>query len=91
MKKKKALEKEVLAFLDKKDQAGVKYRGTAALTKTKNHRPRRKEKDKERDGKAILEKYGIVNSGKVYEEIARAMKGDVTTSKVLQLTTCSRR
>ena len=83
--RKKAIENNVLGFLNKSDQPGVKYRGTAALAKDKTHRPRRKERDKERDGRAVLEKYGISNSSKVYEEISRAMKGEAVTKKVLRL------
>ena len=85
-KRKKELEGTVLAFLNKSSQPGVKYRGTAAIAKEKNHRPRRKEADRSRDARAVLEKYGIVNSSIVYEEIAKAMKGEAVTKQTLKLT-----
>lgn len=84
--RKKQIEQNVLQFLQKSDQPGVKYKGTAAISREKNHRPRRKEVDKERDGRAVLEKYGIMNSSKVYEEIASAMKGQAVTTKTLRIT-----
>ena len=60
--RKKDLEKRILAFLEKNEQAGVKYRGTAVIAKDRVRRGRRKKKDQERDSAEILRKYGIRNS-----------------------------
>jgi len=51
--RKKELEKRILAFLDKNEQAGVKYRGTAVIAKDRVRRGRRKKKDQEKDSADI--------------------------------------
>ena len=84
-KRKREIEGLVVQFLDEKDQAGVKYRGTALVAKPKNTRVRRKEKDREADGQAILRKYGIHNSERIIKEVIEAMKGEVQEGKSLKV------
>ena len=83
--RKKDLEKRILAFLEKNEQAGVKYRGTAVIAKDRVRRGRRKKKDQEKDGSAVLKKYGINNSDKIVRELLEAIKGQVKEDTVLQM------
>ena len=84
--RKKDLERRILAFLEKNEQAGVKYRGTAVIAKDRVRRGRRKKKDQEKDSADILKKYGIRNSDQVAKEILEAIKGEAKDDKVLKIT-----
>ena len=77
---------EILAFLEKNAQAGVKYRGTEFIANDRVRRGRRKKKDHEKDSADILKKYGIRNSDQVAREILEAIKGEAKDDKVLKIT-----
>ena len=83
--RKKECEARIVKFLDRTNQAGVKYQGTALIAKTRNRRGRRKKKDQEKDGSAVLKKYGINNSDKIVRELLEAIKGQVKEDTVLQM------
>jgi len=82
----KIWKEEFLHFLEKNEQAGVKYRGTAVIAKDRVRRGRRKKKDQEKDSADILKKYGIRNSDQVAKEILEAIKGEAKDDKVLKIT-----
>ena len=83
--RKKECEARIVKFLDRTNQAGVKYQGTALIAKTRNRRGRRKKKDQEKDGSAVLKKYGINNSDKIVRELLEAIKGQPKEDTVLQM------
>lgn len=76
-KQKTEAEQRIVDYLEHKDQPGVKFNGTAVYTKTKNKREYKNNKDKMYDAMSVLEKYGIRDTEKVYQDIIDAMRGDV--------------
>ena len=72
-RKKKVVE-EINNYNMSRGHPGIKYQGSAYITESKEVCIRRKNADKEDDGRKILEKYGIPNSDKILAEVMNAMK-----------------
>ena len=83
----KLLENNITKYLEAQGKPGFKYKGKAILSEPKTVReiPRRKKDDKERDGAAVLSKYGVGNSKNVLDEILEAMKGPMTQKNKLKI------
>ena len=83
--RKKQIESVIVNFLEKNNEIGVKYRGTAIVAKASSRRGRRKKKDKEEDGKAVLRKYGINNGDIIAKEFIEAIKGEKKGDTILKI------
>ena len=82
---KKNAEDAINNFLVEKEQPGVKYQGMAITVEDKKKREYKNKKEKESDGKNILEKYGIDDSSKVLDELLEAMRGDVILAPTIKI------
>lgn len=83
--KKKALEDNIMEYLDREQQEGVKYENIIVLSKERTtHKPLKK---KEKDDKAIecLQGLGISNAKEMFENLKDSMKGEEIVVKSIQL------
>ena len=85
MAKKKQVEAAIISFLEKNQQQGVKYQGTAIVAKDKKRRPRKKESEQRTDGLAVLSRYGVKNGEVILEEVMKAMKNEAVTQTALSV------
>lgn len=82
--RKKALESNIIDFLDKKDQPGLKYKDITIISEEKDRHFRLKKKDKLQKGKNILQKYGVPSSDKLLEELLN-LKGEAVPYKKVKI------
>lgn len=75
-KRLKVLETEITDYLEAKDQPGMKYKGIAIIKEVVTKRPAKKKKDAKSDIISILNKNGINNAEKVYNDLLDAKKGE---------------
>ena len=73
--RKKEIEENVAEYLRETNKPGIKYKGKAILLKEVDKRTRMRKKEREEEGKNVLEQYGINNSDEVLHELMEAMKG----------------
>lgn len=86
LKQRETLVKErISAFLQSKDQPGVKTADMAIRLEQKETHERLKPKDKDQLSISILEKYGIKDSSKVLEELMEARKGNTIMTEKLTI------
>ena len=83
--RKKKIEEEVADYLRETNKPGIKYKGRAILLKEVDRRTRLRKKDREEEGKNILEQYGIDNPDEVLSELTEAMKGPKESNYKLQI------
>lgn len=83
--RKKKIEEEVADYLRETNKPGIKYKGRAILLKEVDRRTRLRKKDREEEGKNILEQYGIDNPDEVLSELMEAMKGPKESNYKLQI------
>lgn len=83
-KRAKQLEEEIDAYLDSKDQPGLKYKGMAIIRENKPKRKIKKKADQKTDSINVLEQHGIDNPEKVLEEILEARRGSPTEQRKLK-------
>ncbi len=83
--RKKEIEENVAEYLRETNKPGIKYKGKAILLKEVDKRTRMRKKDREEEGKNVLEQYGINNSEEVLEELMEAMKGPKKANYKLQI------
>ena len=84
-KRVKTLESEIDAYLDVKDQPGLKYKGMAIIRETKQKRQPKKKNEQLSDAIQVLKQYGIDDPQKVFEEVMEARRGVPTTQRVLKI------
>lgn len=83
-KRVKQLETEIDAYLDAKDQPGLKYKGMAIIRETKpKHKPKKKA-DQKADAIYVLEQHGVDDPAKVLEEVMEARRGSPTEHRKLK-------
>lgn len=83
-KRVKQLETEIDAYLDAKDQPGLKYKGMAIIRETKpKHKPKKKV-DQKADAIYVLEQHGVDDPEKVLEEVMEARRGSPTEHRKLK-------
>jgi hypothetical protein len=70
------LENEIDEYLEQKDQQGIKYKGTAITRQTSSKRSSKNKTDIRTDGIRVLEKNGVDNPEKVYDEMMEARLGE---------------
>ena len=83
--RKSKIEEEVAEYLRETNKPGIKYKGRAILLKEVDKRTRMRKKEREEEGKSVLEQYGIDNSEEVLNELMEAMKGPKSANYKLQI------
>jgi len=83
-KRAKQLEVEIDAYLEAKDQPGLKYKGMAIIRETKPKRKPKKKADQKADAIYVLEQYGVDDPEKVLEEVMEARRGTPTEQRKLK-------
>jgi hypothetical protein len=83
-KKAKDIEEDIEKYLDMKDQPGLKYKGTAIIREMTMKRLMKKKADARTDAIYVLEKYGVEDPSKVFDEVMDARKGDPTEKSKLK-------
>lgn len=84
-RRKKELEDKLVDYLDKNDQNGVKFKGTAVIKEEKDKHIPLKKKEKNQTAISLLQENGVRNPEKVYKELIDKLRGDVVTKKVIKL------
>ncbi len=74
--RKKELEDNIIEYLDRTGQPGIKYEDLIVLAGEKKARERKKKEEKELDVLTLLEERGIRDSRNLYNDIIEAMKGE---------------
>lgn len=77
-KRAKEIENEIDEYLKIKDQPGLKYKGTAIIRETETTRRIKKKNEQRVDAIDLLERYGIENPEKVFEELMESRRGSPT-------------
>ena len=83
-KRAKEIEDEIDAYLDMKDQPGLKYKGTAIIRETSTKRRVKKKNEQKTDAIYVLEKHGIESPEKVFDELMEARRGSPTEQRKLK-------
>lgn len=72
--RKKVLEKEVIEYINARDQPGIKYQGVTIIPEEKQTFKIKGKKQKEEDVKNLLRRFGV-DEENAYSELMTAMKG----------------
>ncbi len=83
--RKKDLENDIIDYLERTGQPGIKYEDLIVLAGERKHRERKNKDEKELDVLTILEEKGIRDSRAVYNEIVEAMRGEQKISPSLKI------
>jgi hypothetical protein len=83
--KEKAAEKRISDFLKSRDQPGVKFQGTAVILEEKSKSIPKKNKEKDADSIAVLQRLGVEEPEKALLEILAARKGESFTLEKLKV------
>ena len=81
----KVVEKNILEYLNEKDQPGVKYKDIAIIIENKTKRTGKSKQKKEEDSLRILEEYGISDCKNVLKQIQDAQRGDEVENKYIKI------
>ncbi len=74
-KRKTDLEAEVIAFMESKEQTGLKYKGMRIEAKDQEAHRRLKKSEKEESIKETLRNQGVRDTDKAYKDLMQSMKG----------------
>ena len=69
------IEKNILSYLNEKEQPGLKYQNTAIIIENKAKRVSKSKKDSDSNAKKI-EENGVHNAGEIMRKIAESRKGE---------------
>jgi hypothetical protein len=83
--RKKGLEDDIIEYLNRTGQPGIKYEDLIVLAGEKKCRDKKKKEEKELDVLTILEDKGIRNSRETYLEILEAMRGEQKIAPSLKI------
>jgi hypothetical protein len=83
-KRAKLIEDEIDEYLDRKDQPGLKYKGTAIIRETSTTRRVKKKSDARVDAINVLERRGVGSPEKVFDEMMDARRGSPTEQRKLK-------
>ena len=72
----KELENNIADYLKSKEQAGLKYNGTAIIIESKAKRVAKKKKDKERDVIELLSSLGVSDTTEAYKKLIDVQRGE---------------
>ena len=82
-KKAKEIEKNIIDYLNHKEQPGVKFQDTAIILENKTKREVKNKKIVEKDLLDILENNGVSNAQDVLKDIINARKGtEISMQKI---------
>ncbi len=81
----KVVEKNILEYLNEKEQPGVKYKDIAIVVENKTKRAGKSKKEKEEDSLRILEEYGISDPKDVLKKIQDAQKGEEIENQKIKI------
>lgn len=70
------IEKNILSYLNEKEQPGLKYQNTAIIIENKAKRVSKSKKDSDSNAIRILEENGVHNAGEIMRKIAESRKGE---------------
>jgi hypothetical protein len=84
-KREKEVEHRISEFLKANDHPGVKHQNIAIILEEKEKPGPKRLKEKDADAMNVLEKYGIRDTQKVWEEIMSARKGDPVLKQSLKI------
>jgi len=70
------IEKNILSYLNEKEQPGLKYQNTAIIIENKAKRVLRPKKDIDSNAIRILEENGVHNAGEIMRKIVESRKGE---------------
>ena len=70
------IEKNIIGYLNEKEQPGVKYQQTAIIIENKTKRIGKKQKEVDDDSIRILEQNGISNAKDVLNQLLESRRGD---------------
>jgi hypothetical protein len=83
--RKKGLEEDIIEYLNRTGQPGIKYEDLIVLAGEKKCRDKKKKEEKELDVLTILEDRGVRNSRETYLEILEAMRGEQKLAPSLKI------
>ena len=83
--RKKGLEEDIIEYLNRTGQPGIKYEDLIVLAGEKKCREKKKKEEKELDVLTILEDRGVRNSRETYLEILEAMRGEQKIAPSLKI------
>ena len=83
-KQAKIIEEEIDAYLDSKEQTGLKYKGTAIIREVETKRRVKKKDDARADAIGILNRRGVRSPEKVFDELMDARRGSPTEQRKLK-------
>jgi hypothetical protein len=83
--RKKGLEEDIIEYLNRTGQPGIKYEDLIVLSGEKKCREKKKKEEKELDVLTILEDHGVRNSRETYLEILEAMRGEQKIAPSLKI------
>jgi hypothetical protein len=81
----KELESNIAAYLESKDQTGVKYNGQAIIVEHKPKHLVKKKKDKEEDVINLFKSLGIEDVDYAYQKLQEAQRGETVEHTKLKL------
>lgn len=70
------IEKNILSYLNEKEQPGLKYQNTAIIIENKAKRVTKPKKDIDANAVKILEEVGVFNAREILSKIAESRKGE---------------
>jgi cell division septum initiation protein DivIVA len=83
--RKDSIEKDILDYLEKKEEYGLKYKNIAIIAEEKEKRLRKKKQDKLNDGVNYLKENGVSNAEHILQNLLDKMKGNISETKILKL------
>lgn len=74
--RKAQLEGEILAFMEAKEQSGLKYKGLKIEAEEKEVFARLKKADKEQSAISTLRQHGVADAERAYHALVESMRGE---------------
>ena len=82
----KELETNIAAYLQSKDQTGVKYNGQAIVVEHKAKHLVKKKKEKEEDVISLFRSLGITDADYAYQKLQEVQRGETVEQTKLKVT-----
>lgn len=80
-----AIEKDILTYLNEKEQPGVKFQNTAIIIENKEKSIKKSSKDVEKEQIEFLKNSGVSNAEEVLKKISEIKKGDAIQMQKLKI------
>lgn len=82
---KQKVEERIQAYLKSKEAPGVKHNGFAIILDEKEKHDKKPKKEQIQDSLAVLQKYGIQDTQKVFQELMEAKKGEMIIKEKVKI------